>query len=772
MDEGKVKKYTDFINSFTSFDKLGNDNKCSFMENKESLVDMIEYFCNFLIKYFYNDINMDSINIKESNLDAEQLWYLIECLIKKKNLNNLLEFFKRYEKQIDQEKCNKKKEKKIMSPYKINRDLNELCDDNTFFKTSEEKPFSEKEKEVNKKKKRENNMSSGDHGTKKRKEKNSSRNKESEINKKENNKNDEINHRENLEEDENQDRFFNFDEMESFLNNEENKMLKINEREEKEMEKLNGSYEFDENEETDEEEFDLNNFEDTYEDAKKMKYADFYKDDNEDDEDDEDNEDDEDDDEDDEDNDDDYNDDEDNDDYNDDEDNDDEDDEDNDDEDNDDDDNYDDDNYDEDNDDDDNYDDDNYDDDNYDDDNYDDNYDDDKAKEESYEKKKLYDKKIEQDIYEINQFDSRLSDNEKDSLSNEFNDNKKTDDVQEKEKIEKELVAEKHWSLKGEAYGYNRPKNSILNLNFEIPKLNTFNNNNTLENKNVGDMENTDDDDDDDEKEYASEDGHNKNNNTNSYKKKEKKMNTLNNEIEIVVKQRIQNMLFDDVEKKTIEDIELEEFNKNDEINFDNLNFSKSKISLVDEYTQKYQDEIMNSQSKNKENNLQKMEIMNLFKKIMHACDSLSNDYFIPKPILLNNKNNKMATLNIEDSVPMILSDKNKKTAEEIFNPQHMKQQNELTKDEKKAIRKSKKMKKKKKILNQFKQTGSSINQLVKRNTEIINKNKKNKDQKINYKKYGVLSKDHILNTKTGNRYNFGSEISKALKMDQNKNKK
>ncbi|ETW49007.1 hypothetical protein PFMALIP_02964 [Plasmodium falciparum MaliPS096_E11] len=748
MDEGKVKKYTDFINSFTSFDKLGNDNKCSFMENKESLVDMIEYFCNFLIKYFYNDINMDSINIKESNLDAEQLWYLIECLIKKKNLNNLLEFFKRYEKQIDQEKCNKKKEKKIMSPYKINRDLNELCDDNTFFKTSEEKPFSEKEKEVNKKKKRENNMSSGDHGTKKRKEKNSSRNKESEINKKENNKNDEINHRENLEEDENQDRFFNFDEMESFLNNEENKMLKINEREEKEMEKLNGSYEFDENEETDEEEFDLNNFEDTYEDAKKMKYADFYKDDNEDDEDDEDN------------------DDEDNDDYNDDEDNDDEDDEDNDDEDNDDDDNYDDDNYD-----DDNYDDDNYDDDNYDDDNYDDNYDDDKAKEESYEKKKLYDKKIEQDIYEINQFDSRLSDNEKDSLSNEFNDNKKTDDVQEKEKIEKELVAEKHWSLKGEAYGYNRPKNSILNLNFEIPKLNTFNNNNTLENKNVGDMENTDDDDDD-EKEYASEDGHNKNNNTNSYKKKEKKMNTLNNEIEIVVKQRIQNMLFDDVEKKTIEDIELEEFNKNDEINFDNLNFSKSKISLVDEYTQKYQDEIMNSQSKNKENNLQKMEIMNLFKKIMHACDSLSNDYFIPKPILLNNKNNKMATLNIEDSVPMILSDKNKKTAEEIFNPQHMKQQNELTKDEKKAIRKSKKMKKKKKILNQFKQTGSSINQLVKRNTEIINKNKKNKDQKINYKKYGVLSKDHILNTKTGNRYNFGSEISKALKMDQNKNKK
>ncbi|EUR71317.1 hypothetical protein PFBG_03044 [Plasmodium falciparum 7G8] len=634
MDEGKVKKYTDFINSFTSFDKLGNDNKCSFMENKESLVDMIEYFCNFLIKYFYNDINMDSINIKESNLDAEQLWYLIECLIKKKNLNNLLEFFKRYEKQIDQEKCNKKKEKKIMSPYKINRDLNELCDDNTFFKTSEEKPFSEKEKEVNKKKKRENNMSSGDHGTKKRKEKNSSRNKESEINKKENNKNDEINHRENLEEDENQDRFFNFDEMESFLNNEENKMLKINEREEKEMEKLNGSYEFDENEETDEEEFDLNNFEDTYEDAKKM------------------------------------------------------------------------------------------------------------------------------------------NDNEKDSLSNEFNDNKKTDDVQEKEKIEKELVAEKHWSLKGEAYGYNRPKNSILNLNFEIPKLNTFNNNNTLENKNVGDMENTDDDDDDDEKEYASEDGHNKNNNTNSYKKKEKKMNTLNNEIEIVVKQRIQNMLFDDVEKKTIEDIELEEFNKNDEINFDNLNFSKSKISLVDEYTQKYQDEIMNSQSKNKENNLQKMEIMNLFKKIMHACDSLSNDYFIPKPILLNNKNNKMATLNIEDSVPMILSDKNKKTAEEIFNPQHMKQQNELTKDEKKAIRKTKKMKKKKKILNQFKQTGSSINQLVKRNTEIINKNKKNKDQKINYKKYGVLSKDHILNTKTGNRYNFGSEISKALKMDQNKNKK
>ncbi|SOV22994.1 U3 small nucleolar ribonucleoprotein protein MPP10, putative [Plasmodium sp. DRC-Itaito] len=739
MDEGRVKKYTDFINSFASFNILDSHNKCNHMENKDNLVDMIEYFCNFLIKYFYNDINMDTINIKESNLDSEQLWYLIECLIKKKKLNNLLEFFKIYEKQIDEENCDRKKDKKIKSGYKINRDINDKWDDNKSIETYDDKIFSQK-----KKKTQENKMNSN-HSTKKRKV-NSIQNKDSKLNKKKNNNDIEIDHSKNLEEDENQDRFFNFEEMESFLNKEEEKMLKVNEKEEVKIDTLNENYESDDNQESDEEEIDLNNFEDTYEDAKKMKYADFYKDvnggdvnggdvnggdvnggdvngsdvngsDNYDD-----------------------NYDDDNDDYDD----------------------NDDDNYDDDNDDD-NYDDDNYDDDNYDDDNHDDDNHDDNYNDESYEKKKLYDRKIEQDIYEINQFDSRLSDNE-DSLSNENNDDKKKDDLQEKEKIEKELVAEKHWSLKGEAYGYNRPKNSILNLNFEIPKLNTYNN--TLENKNVGNMEITDDDDDDEEDE---EDDDNKNKNNNSSKKKENKMNTLNNEIETVVKQRIQNMLFDDVEKKTIEDIELEEINKNDEINFDNLNFSKSKISLVDEYTQKYQEDIMNSQSKNKEINLQKIEIMNLFKKIMHACDSLSNDYFIPKPILLNNKNNKMATLNIEDSVPMILSDKNKKTAEEIFKPQHIKQPNELNKDEKKSLRKSKKIKKKKYILNQFKQTG--INQLIKRNTEIKNKNKKNKDQKINHKKYGVSSKNYLENNKIGNRYSFGREIAKALEMDKIKNK-
>lgn len=84
-------------------------------------------------------------------------------------------------------------------------------------------------------------------------------------------------------------------------------------------------------------------------------------------------------------------------------------------------------------------------------------------------------------------------------------------------------------------------------------------------------------------------------------------------------------------------------------------------------------------------------------------------------------------------------------------------------------------MKRKKKILSQFKQTqGSStggIAELQKRNNYLMDKNKKSKEEKINRAKYGVSSKDQLLQKKVKNKYDYNQGINNAMAYDAEKKK-
>ncbi|CAA9987165.1 U3 small nucleolar ribonucleoprotein protein MPP10, putative [Plasmodium knowlesi strain H] len=737
MELVKVKRYAELIDEFArqadeplEVESKSSEDKATSEKKKKDVIEIIEYFSNMLVKYFYSEDQDNEISILNSGFDYEQLWLFIECLIKEKKLENLLSFFEKYEREVvdselgsatQGEDSSNEEEDSTGETGQRKRTLNRVKMKVRGASSKKRKvKFSEEGCELNDAtslsvENREVDQKGGDASG--------------------------------------EDKFFDEDEMHQFLDEEEKKMLRG------QSGRSSDEGDSDGNEVGDD--VDLNEFDCDYEEGRKLKYDDFYRggSDNDDDEDDYDDEEEEDDDEDD------VDEEEEEDEYND------EDDEDEDDLDDEDDGN-----------------------DDNDDDEVDVEDDEETGSSEGGEprerrgpeqrSRKEKDEEIERELQEINQFDSLHRGEDDDSTNGDgANGDGATEDEEDnskmdKEKIEKELIEKKHWSLTGEVFAHDRPKNSLLNLNVDIPKLSSGGND-AYVSKTVGEEDDEQSDENAEEGGIFNEgafgtDGTETHKGGKKLLSKSKRRNLLNDEIEMVVKQRIQNMLFDDVEKKRIEDLDLlmneskERDGKEDEVNFDHLNFNKSKLSLADEYTKKYEEEIKNNPSEKKEINLQKLELMNLYKKIIHFCDSLCNDYYLPKPTLLNpsNKNEKFSNLHIEETIPIILSEKDRSAPEQLFQPGHIKQLEEMHQKEKKSIRKSNKVKRKKKLLHLFGQSGKGINELKKRNEYLSGKNKKIKGEKESAAKYGVGSKDQ-LSGKGRSRYDFAGAISQAQARDK-----
>ncbi|VWU49778.1 U3 small nucleolar ribonucleoprotein protein MPP10, putative [Hepatocystis sp. ex Piliocolobus tephrosceles] len=744
MEEIRLKKYSELIKSFYDKNEDSPNSGKYTEEEKNGLLEMVEYFSNILIKYFYN-AELEDVCISNSGFDCEQLWYFIECIIKEKNVEELLTFFTKYEKKIDTE--NKKNIYMQNNIDDVNLQSTDLVSVESYSDNYNNSDISMNKKDIaidNFGKKVKKHIEKKSKSKKKSKQK-SKISKITTDNVDSKDINEKKNKNINVVTNENEDIFFNYEEMDKFLITEENKIKNEDNSSRDDGSRDDGSRDDDsrDDEDSNDDEQDLNNFNCDYDDVKQMKYDGFYKregvesedvsgedddgedvsgeDDSGEDDDGEDvsGEDDS---------------------------------------------GEDDDGEDVSGEDDSGEDDDGEDDSGEDDDDNDYDSDNDngemslnpKRNIKSSAKNKKYDEKIEGELYDMNRFSLDNITEEQEGYKTH---DQTYDDQNLKEQIEKELIEKKHWSLTGEVSANQRPHNSILSLNVDIPKINTYNNNDTYLNKTIGN----------DNGEYDT-DG--SNNNNGEQKKKKKISNLLNDEIEHVVKQRIKNLLFDDVEKKRIEDLEIYE-KKNDEVNFDNLNFSKSKLSLADEYAKQYVEEIKNnSNTKNKELNLQKIELINMFQKVMYCCDSLSNNYFIPKPVLLNVNNDKIASLQIEENVPIIVSDKNKKTPEELMKPVNIKDKNEMTKKEKKTLRKLKKEKRKKHLLGKYKETPDGIKELHKRCNYISDKNKKEKENKQNIMKFGVKSKESLFNVKTKNRYDFAKDITQVLENEKKRKNK
>lgn len=741
MDENKIQKFQTVIAGLlesadqklarnpqkeTENEENALEMSASTSKEKENLLEIIDYFANILVKHFYNEPQVN-IALRESKFSVDQLWFFLQCVIEENRLNRLNEFFSNLEKQLKKER---KKNKKRYNGKDLKEDNGNQTD--TLNQKEQEKGgFTNTANEINLKKVPPN----GDlkHAKKETREK-VKKDAKKEVQKKE--------LKGKKKKTKQDDPFFSYEEMENFVKEAEDKFYK-----EQEDSPTDDEEQEDENEK-DEEFMDLNEFECSFENEKDLTYNDFFEDieegktsDGEEDEKEEideeeeakqqdeaeenENE---------------------------------------------------------------------YENEEAEEEKEEDVEEDDDEDEEEDEREnkieieKMWDQEegraagieraldeeskhsrqsrkkqemqIENAIKEINEFDdTHFNDDELSDSANE--------EIHDKEKIEKELIKKKHWSLTGEVFGYDRPKDSILALDVDIPKVGIFDNNDAVI-KSIGKFE-EDEEISNDDNEYEG-NGNGKGGKGNN--KQRNHVSMLTEEIELVVKQRIKNMLFDDVERKRIEDLDALTNNENkDEVNFDNLNFSKSKLSLAEEYAKKYENEIKNSQSKNKEMNLQKLEMMNLFKKIMNVCDSLSNDYFIPKPVLLNTSECKVATLNIEEAVPIILAQGNKKTPEELAVKKPLKDPKEMDKRERKALRKLKKEKRKRNLLNVYKESGG-INALKERNEYLSEKNKKEKEEKSNIMKYGTASKEDLSVSKSKRRFDFNAEMKKAIDYDMKKMEK
>ena len=169
--------------------------------------------------------------------------------------------------------------------------------------------------------------------------------------------------------------------------------------------------------------------------------------------------------------------------------------------------------------------------------------------------------------------------------------------------------------------------------------------------------------------------------------------------LEVMIKQRIQDEMFDDPVRKI-----LPNGKKGD--NDDLFDFTKSKKGLGELYEDNYRKKLLNSDSNafllsgndlTGADSALKQEVSVLMKTLFFQLDQLSNFHFTPKPAF---KESTISTQNvpsmmIEDAIPISVSTGQTKSAREVFsiNQQKLRDKSELTKEERHKERATRKRK-------------------------------------------------------------------------------
>ncbi|UKK00115.2 hypothetical protein MACK_000185 [Theileria orientalis] len=198
--------------------------------------------------------------------------------------------------------------------------------------------------------------------------------------------------------------------------------------------------------------------------------------------------------------------------------------------------------------------------------------------------------------------------------------------------IENELVAPKHWSLMGESTGKSRPRNSLLDIELELPQpsstvYNSGVNNGTGEDENgVGGGQMT------------GADGQQL-------------------PLELLIIQRIKSGVFDNVERKTFIEDQLESLNrlnknKSEEIRPEDIDYKKSEMGLGEIYAQKYKEQFMAIDKLDPH----KKDLNEQFAKLMYKLDSLSNLTFVPKRTSETEKASTVPIITVETPVNIVVS--------------------------------------------------------------------------------------------------------------------
>ena len=162
--------------------------------------------------------------------------------------------------------------------------------------------------------------------------------------------------------------------------------------------------------------------------------------------------------------------------------------------------------------------------------------------------------------------------------------------------------------------------------------------------------------------------------------------------IEDMIKQRIRDELWDDVERK----MEDKDFKPNREL--DEVSTEKSKLGLGDLYAQEYEENVLGNKS-TKDIEQQKLydEITGIWNDLSSKLDAMSNYHFTPKPVVddIQIKSN-VSSIQMEEVLPMGVSMQSRLAPEEVFKKKRGREgvligEDELNKDERARKRRAKK---------------------------------------------------------------------------------
>ncbi|OII72619.1 MPP10 protein [Cryptosporidium andersoni] len=287
------------------------------------------------------------------------------------------------------------------------------------------------------------------------------------------------------------------------------------------------------------------------------------------------------------------------------------------------------------------------------------------------------------------------------------------------DEMESELISQKHWTMMGESLGNKRPKNSLLEVYLEIPQYSNTSNNS----EEILDMEQSLGNDESEATVFTDD--------------------KLNDYIEKIVKQRISDGIFDDVESSSsllaVQAISEVTRKTQDEVD---LSVEKSRVGLGDIYAQKYQQEM--GINPNVEADKNKQELVELFAKVMHKLDSLSNQRFVPKQISAetNALTTNVPAFKIEDTVPVIISEDSRLAPAEIKSMGNLVPVEEMSREERRAHRNASKEKRRKKLKGLVKSGNMSEKQYNERRVTLSNKNKQAKAEKISINETGLSVRD------------------------------
>lgn len=204
--------------------------------------------------------------------------------------------------------------------------------------------------------------------------------------------------------------------------------------------------------------------------------------------------------------------------------------------------------------------------------------------------------------------------------------------------------------------------------------------------------------------------------------------------IEGIIKQRIKDSSWDDVERKL--ETKEKEYRPREE-----LSTEKSEYGLAEIYEREYL-EMQRKDNKTEADDkllVKHKEISVLFSSLCHNLDALSNFHMTPKPPREEMQVKSQPALNMEEAIPMAVSDARTKAPEEVFGSTsrgNIISREEMTKEEKVANRMKKKKRRQKKNRRQPKKENENSQAHID-NTIRLAKNVESIDtsrtEKVNY---------------------------------------